>query len=386
MTSPHASRDDLSALLDDELSDEEFAALQRELEGDDELRAELEELRGVAEGLRSMGALRAPEGFLAGVMARVDAGEGANEPLFADTGADVVPLIAVASIEEATVPGGVELSDKVVGFPWWVKGPVIAAVAALLVVGVGISIRDPGPAGPPAASEVVAFAPSEPSAPPRPTGSLEGDGLGEVEFAAEETPEAAERIRMMPTDSERVAVGGAGTSPARLSPPRRSGLREIEAPAEPPPGVVAVVEAEYAPEAADALALADEDAVDGAGLMPSSPSQALSASEPLSSRSADQSAMPAVASLRTSNGDAVAALRDAAVRRGWQLSYVSPGDAAVKLSDIQPEAVVELTLPPGDEIAAQNVLDGLGSFSFTSTPERARSERSQLRVTIIYSP
>ena len=331
-----------------------------------------------------MGDVSAPEGFFAGVMARVDAGEGVDEPLFADIGDEVVPLTAVASVEEATETGGVELPDNVVLFPWWVKGPVVAAVAALVVVGVGISLRDPGPAGPPDASEVVAFATSEPSAAPRPTGRLEGDGLVEVE--PEETPEAAERIRMKPTDSEKVAVGGAGTSPARPVPPRRSGLREVEVPAEPPPGVVAVAEAEYAPEAGDDAVMGDEDAVDGSGLMPSSPAQALSASEPPSSRSADRSAMTAVASLRTSNGEAVAALRDAAARRGWQLSYVSPGDTAVKLSDIQPEAVVELTLPPGDEVAAQRVLDGLGTFKVTSTPERATSERSQLRVTIIYSP
>ncbi|MCO4771682.1 MAG: hypothetical protein KDA24_16740 [Deltaproteobacteria bacterium] len=391
MTSPTNTRDDLSALLDGELSDAELAALEQELEADDALRGELDGIRDVAEGLRSLPDVKAPDGFLAAVMGRIDAGEGLDEPLD-DSGADVVPLVpAVAPVDEP-------LPDNVVRFPWWIKGPVLTAIAALLVVGVGIGMRDRGPMGPPAASEVVAFSPSEPVA-PRPTGvvaaedaELAGDAVADAGEPAEDSGDAAERIRMTPADSERVAVGGAGTSPAVPAAPRRSGIREVEAPA-PPPGVVAIAEAEYSPEPeadvdGDGVAMDEGSSADS--LVPEMSAGALSAVESSPSAraksAADRGAMTAVASLRTGDGGAVTALRDIAARRGWAINYVTPGDAAVQLSDLQPEAVVELQLPPGDEVAAQAALDDLGAFSFSSTPERSDGASSRLRITIIYAP
>ncbi len=425
MTSDTHPRDGLSALLDGELDDAALAALERELDADDALRAELEELRGVAEGVRALGDVQAPSGFLAGVMGRIDRGEGLDEPLEDVSGgperSNVVPITAG---ERASAAAGSDdevveeelLPDNVRRLPWWVKGPVLSAVAALLIVGVGVIVRDRGPSAPPAAYEVAMRAPSsEGVAAPVPTGVIASDedldAVAEVGDSLDKA-EVAERIRMTPGGTDRVAVGGAGTGPAVPTPPRRSGIREADG-ASPPPGIVAVAEAEYAPEAAadDGVAMADELSADAPedvdheveeaepGLMPAKPS---SSSMTLARRGESASAAPraaaapaaepvrdamtAVASLRTFDVDAVAALRNAAQRRGWTLSFVSPSDAAVTLSDAQPEQVVELLLKPGDEPAAQRVLDGLGDFQFASTPEVGDGQRSRLRITVIFAP
>jgi len=380
------TRDDLSALLDDELDDAELAALEQELAGDDGLRADLEELRGVAEGLRGLGDVKAPDGFLAAVMGRIEAGEGS----------DGGPLL---------VPDTEPLPDNVVRMSWFIKGPALAAIAALLLVGVGIGLRDQGPEAPPAATDLVVRAPGTTA--PQPTGAMgsnfDFDGLASAD--AEEADDAAaataERIRMTPSDENRVAVGGAGTGPAVPAAPRRSGIREVPA-ASPPPGVVAVAE-HYAPEPemadGDAAASIDEmepdmDEAVEPGLIPSraeagalgmSPSGARAKTERARADS-PSSAMSAVASLRTSDRSAVSALRDAVEAKGWTLKYVSPSEAAVALSDVQPEQVVELSLPPGQEIAAQRMLDRLGSFKFASTPEQSSGAHSTLRITVLYTP
>lgn len=386
MTSPIEPRDDLSALLDGELDDAELAVIEQELEGDAELRVELEELRGISDGLRSLPHVTAPDGFLAAVMGRIDAGEGLDEPE-----ADVAPIEPLAEVPPDNV---VRMSS------WWVKGPVLTAVAALLLVGIGIGLRDQGPLGPPAASELVMRSPAAEVA-PRPTGlvsdrSLDGDALADAGVEDEEalSGDTAERIRMTPGESGRVAVGGAGTGPAVPSAPRRSGIREADSSA-PPLGIVAVAEAEYAPEpepeaVRGAVAMADEPLAEMAaeGLMPrASAPAALGVSDGVASpEPGERQAMTAVASLRTGDAAAVTSLRDVARSRGWALTFVSPGDAAVRLSDVLPEQVVELLLPPGDEIAAQTVLDGLGAFQFASTPERGEGASSRLRITIIYAP
>ena len=61
MTSPTQQRDDLSALLDGELENAELAAIEQELESDSDLRVELEELRGISDGLRSLPDATAPD-------------------------------------------------------------------------------------------------------------------------------------------------------------------------------------------------------------------------------------------------------------------------------------------------------------------------------------
>ena len=63
----------LSAYLDGELPPEQVAALEHELAHDASLRSQLDALRTVLETLRSDGPVRAPLGFHAAVMERVDA-------------------------------------------------------------------------------------------------------------------------------------------------------------------------------------------------------------------------------------------------------------------------------------------------------------------------
>jgi len=390
MTSPHEHRDDLSALLDGALDDDAAEALERELAEDDALRKEFEELGALAEDLSVLGGVHAPDGFLASVMARVDAGEGVDEPLFADgaEGSNVVPLVRPETEEDAAeVAPEVASGDNVVRFPWWLKGPALTAVAALLVVGVGYQLRDPGPSAPPAASEVVAFAPSDA---PRPTGVVEDDGVAVAEAGlevadaglAEEVAGEAERISMEPSE-KRMAVGGAGTTPMPAAPaprPRRNGFTEVKK-TSPPAGVMVVADDEADQ---DAVAMADEPPeMPAAGLAPEAASGALGAEE---APSGERSAMTAVASLKTDRPDAVSALRDAASRRGWELQFLTPAGGAVTLSDLRPEQVVELAVPPGNEASAQILLDNLGTFSFTTTPEPTQGTSSVLRVTILYSP
>lgn len=76
MSHDPTNSEQLSAWLDGELDDAEAAAIERELERDARLRAELDELREVREMLRTHGPRKAPKSFHAKVMERVD-----QEPL-----------------------------------------------------------------------------------------------------------------------------------------------------------------------------------------------------------------------------------------------------------------------------------------------------------------
>ncbi len=61
----------LTAYLDDELTPDERAALEEELDRDADLRAELESLRATASALRNLGAPQAPEAFVREVETRI---------------------------------------------------------------------------------------------------------------------------------------------------------------------------------------------------------------------------------------------------------------------------------------------------------------------------
>ena len=379
----HRTTDDLSAFLDEELTDEERALLEEQLDDDAGLRAELEELRGVVDGVRSLGDVRAPDGFLGAVLARVDAGEGLGEDLFPEDGsANEAPMPGVASPPTPS-------EDNVVRFPWWLRGPAVAAVAAALVVGIGLSLRDPGPSEPPSVAELTTRPAGSPGV-PVPTGTVEDAGDAVVALDPEELPTGGvESIRMEPRGADRVAVGGAGTSatpqpPPAASKPHTSGLREAEADA--PEGVVAVAAEAFAPEPdAVADASADEDA-ESDDLMPAAARNSALGMAPASAGAdaGDRDALSAVASLRTGRRDAIGALQDAARQRGWALEFVSPAGGPLMLSDHQTEQVVVLKVPSGQEAAAQRVFDQLGTFGFSSTPTSAEGDTSQLRVTVIF--
>lgn len=379
----HRTTDDLSAFLDEELTDEERALLEEQLDDDAGLRAELEELRGVVDGVRSLGDARAPEGFLGAVLARVDAGEGLGEDLFPEDGSANEAPTPLPSVGTPSSP-----EDNVVRFPWWLRGPAVAAVAAALVVGIGLSLRDPGPSEPPSVAELTTRPAGAPGA-PVPTGAVEDAGDAVVALDPEELPTGgAESIRMEPRGADRVAVGGAGTGatpppPPAASKPHSSGLREADAGA--PDGVVEVAAEAFAPEP-DAVADAADEDEESDDLMPAVVRNSALGMAP-SSAGADpgeRAALSAVASLRTGRRDAIGALQDAARQRGWTLQFVSPAGGPLLLSDHQTEQVVVLEVPSGQEAAAQRVFDQLGTFGFSSTPTSFEGDTSQLRVTVIF--
>ena len=383
-------RDELDAYLDDELSEEERARLEEAMASDPSLRAEHDELAALVGDLRSLGEVEAPPNFLAGVMARVEAGEGIGDPLFEDEDED--------EDSEETGPGlslidgggdsEPELPDNVVRMPWWVKGPVLTAVAALLVVGIGYQMRGDLLGEPPAAAEV-AMRPASDAA-PVPTGAVADDFDAVVSVEAEEAP-VAERLRMNGPTGESVAVGGAGSGATlRSAPPpkpKSTGLREVAA--EPPTGIVRGnfdrAELGYSPEPEEA----DADAVaaaEPAELVPSDPAGALALAPAAEGQAGERAAMTAVAKLTTSDSSAIMQIRDGAEARGWSISFMSPRDGPVILSDALTEQVVEIVMPTGSEPAAQALLEAQGTFSFTSTSAGAESDQSRLRVTIVYRP
>ena len=372
-------RDELSAFLDDELSDEERAELEEALASDPSLRAEHDELNELVADLRSLGAVDAPPNFLAGVLARVEAGEGIGEPLFADedAGLRVVPDVARE-----------QPPDNVVRLPWWLKGPALTAVAALLIVGVGYQMRGGGLGEPPSASSV-AMRPATDAA-PMPTGAAADDLDGmdmDILASAEEAP-AAERLRMEAPAGESVAVGGAGgaamRAPAPAARPRASGISEARG--APPPGIIVGNfdrgdVGDYAPE--PKAAEADE----ASELLPSDPGGAALAMAPAAKADGgDRPAMAAIAQLLTSDSQSILQIRDAVEARGWTIRFVSPPDGPVVLSDALTEQVVELIVPTGSEATAQGILEGRGTFTISTTPSASDADASRLRVTIIYRP
>ena len=391
-------RDELSAFLDDELSDEERAELEEAIASDPSLRAEHDALTELVGDLQALGDIEAPPNFLAGVLARVDAGELMDAPLFGDhapdeaekPGLQVVPDAPEPETEVEPVP------DNVVRIPWWVKGPALTAVAALLLVGIGYQIRGPMLGAPPA-SESVAMRPVGDVA-PMPTGAVAEDPLADsmdmdAVAVAEEAP-PAERLRMDGPAGEAVAVGGAGSGASlRAAPPaapkRQNGIREVTN--APPPGVVMGnfdrAELGYSPEPEpEAPAEAEADAVADAGdLIPEPAPGALAMAPAAEAAAGDRPAMAAVAKLVTTDPQSIMQIRDTAEARGWGIRFISPAGGPVVLSDAQTEQVLELVVPGGAEAAAQGVLEGQGTFSFSTTPAASDSSQSRLRVTIVFS-
>ena len=413
MTSPLNPRDDLSALLDGELDAEALAAFEAEVEADEELRSELAGLREVASGLRALAEVRAPDGFLAGVMARIDAGDGVGEPLFAPIAVAVAPPLAGAvPAPVALPPDASPRPNNVFRLPFWVRGPAIASLAAALLVGVGFALRDPGLGDPPALEELALGRVESGPASPRPTGLLReeagedagDDGVVAVERA--ETPSAEDApapLRLRPEEAARVTMGGTGMSPA--AEPRRSGLRETGGRSRAPAGIyVAPFEspeldtAEFAhahEERADedAFAAADEEpsaearSEAGAGGFAGAPAALSAAPAAKSSRArptAERAAMEGIARLTTGDAGAILRLRDAVSAKGWILRFLSPAEGPVTLSDAHPEQVLELVIPAGSEAAAQLLLERHGAFSFLSTSEASADDASRLRVTVVF--
>ncbi len=231
--------EELSAYLDGFLADDEVARVEAALQADPALQAELDELRDLVAGLGEMPELDAPDSLMAGVLAQV-----ADLPI--PTGDD-----AANDSEDVLVAAAAnDVGGKVIAFPWWVRGPAAAAVAALLLVGAGVWFMGQEAGGPPAATAMKPAASS--SAPelaaPAPTGALDveavvADAGAEIdedirarlrERAARETSGEAELL-VEPTPE--VRTGAAQPAPRRAPAAAAPAPRPAPEPEAEPEGV-----------------------------------------------------------------------------------------------------------------------------------------------------
>ena len=218
----------LSDYLDGELSQDELASLEADLEADADLREELEDLRVVVDGLRDAPAVRAPEGFTARVLERLeDEGLGSGLP--------------AGAANDDPLPGALYRAGL------WAAGPVAAALAAMLVLWIGVRVVEQPSGG------AVAEAPQMASAPaPTGQGVAEGDGVVDELFPAA-TPGPDLEVTTGGTVPAARPARSASRAPA---PARRSGIREAKSSA---PRDVYMAEFERAPESASAQAPAAEE-------------------------------------------------------------------------------------------------------------------------------
>ncbi len=180
-----AAHDRLSEYLDGELSGDELARMEEALAADPALRAELEELRALVDRLGSLPPVKAPEGLVASVME------------------------ATADLAIGVQSGDLPVAANVV---FW-KTPWFGAVAAMLLVGVGVVFVNQGGETMAPPSPAMMAASEEPAAStiPSPSGSLRGEDLDagdavvDAGFAADAEEAARERL------ADRLAAeGGSG--------------------------------------------------------------------------------------------------------------------------------------------------------------------------------
>jgi hypothetical protein len=422
----------LSAYIDGELAADEVGRLEAVLADDAELATELDGLRELAAELESLPEIQAPDGFLAAVMARVDAGElGEVE----GAGNDVVDFEAerrrIAAIRVAAAADEEpERPSNVVFLNWWIKGPAIIAMAALVVVGLArlMIVPDTGPppmmaAAPRASSPVLAEAPA-------PTGLADGDA-----FADAGTPPLG-----LGESSPDVAVGFTG-SPApsvpRASPTaaRRSGIRvasesarpqgiyaadyEIAPASETEGGEVASV---YAPEPnlaepddsdgsaepddSDGVSLAEPDDSDGLaepddsdGLAEPDDSDGLAEPDDSDGRSSgifgmarsrraerDDSAADVgltTGTLRVEAKDALRSLEAAVRARGWTIRYLTPHSRAKDFDGTFTSQTIEIAAGASED-DLRSVIGGQGSLSLgAASPGTDGVVR--IRLTIVHT-
>ncbi len=187
------AREHLSAYLDGDLSGESLVRMEEALEADAALRAELDELREVVDGLGSLPEIEAPAGLFSAVMASV-----APLPIpGADLAAESAELATAASRVVAPPPAPPGFWQSILNVSWWLKGPALSAAAALMVVGVVyVGSQDPATA-PPAPVALRGDAPVAESA-PVPSGVLTpdaleaGDAVADLGLDLESSREAAE--------------------------------------------------------------------------------------------------------------------------------------------------------------------------------------------------
>ena len=388
-----AARDALSAYLDGELPPEEVARIEALLAEDEELASELEALRGIVSDLGSLPEIQAPEGFVAAVMARVD------------EGATVVDYEAerrrLAAVREAADPDDVPVPLAASASPrWWLKGPLIVAAAALLVIGVGRLMVAPTE-GPPSMMAAAPRASSGPSlsAAPSPTGG------GDSPRPSDEPPLG------LSESAPDVAVGFAGSPSSRPASPaaaaakpatrRRSGIT-VAPESSRPEGIYA---ADY--ELADAEpAAAGEGAASSDASAPAAPASASPApgapglptanevvvaeassvddeasSSPVGAESAEPPG-PVAGTLQVSRVDAMKSLESAVRARGWTLRHLGTKSQSMEFDAAHKSRTVEVAAQ-ASEAEVRTLLAAHGSVGPGSYGPGADGV-VRLRLTVVY--
>lgn len=256
MTTEFAAQERLSEYLDGELSGDELARMEAALDADPSLRAELDELAALIGDLGSLPAVQAPEGLLGAVLAAT-----ADLAIGVDAGLD-----AVAESGQFAAAGGPPIAATAANVAFW-KTPWFGAMAAVLVLGVGVMFTTRGGGSPktmappsPAAFSAAPDGPLVPSPSGAVTDDLGGDAIVDagVEEAARErladrlAGEREEPEPLMETATPRVMNGVTGPAEAPAPASRPAPRRSQPASAVGPDGVF---EAEWEDEGDDAVVM-----------------------------------------------------------------------------------------------------------------------------------
>jgi len=271
MMSSDELREHLSAYLDGQLSDWLREQMEQTLESDEALRAELESLRDLVDGLKSFPAAVAPGGFAVRVMAEVE-----DLEIPAPREAGGLERGRSSEFEQELLPLTV---------PMWLKGSIAASMAATLLLGyfvfraplrtqewesANIAARSDADAswGAPLAtgfellpdSDAVVSLDSIDDRAGGPDGAA-GEGFHKRSRASGAQMPRPEPAQQKPSAAGDAGVVSAGKTPSTLRARKKSGLQEVTGEGA---GSRGVYEAEH--EDADTQAPSSEDSKEEAGL------------------------------------------------------------------------------------------------------------------------
>ncbi len=395
------AHENLSAYLDGMLSGPELAQMEEALAADADLRAELEELREMVQGLGSLPTHEAPAGLMAGVLASV-----ADLPIPTADGADLGS--GPGESTELVAPVAEPLPSNVVRLAWFKAPAVATALAASLVFGFVWITQQSDPAGAP---EPAAFEAAVAEAPPQPSGVVPGDefdavadlGVAEGEEHARERlagrlAGAEEKPELLESAEPDVMNGAAGAA----APPAGAAARPAPAPRREsvPESVVGpdgVFEADW--ESGDAVADADapEEEMGEPGpaevaFAPEPPGGALAAADPsvddvtLDDEPLEDFTDPPGDEELLEVASAAAPASSGAMRRGDSGSTSSRSSASrsrgpVSLDEVTFTAVGQATVMVSDQAKADELLTALRGrgWSVQSNP----ASEGRIAVTVI---
>ncbi len=406
------ARELISAYLDGELGPEERDAFESAMRADPELRQEHDQTARLARGLSELPEIRAPEDFLARVLAQVDALPGQDD---VEIHTPMSGMASANSRPEPTVGGGAGV------IPFWtrVRAPLFYAAAAGLALMVGVSVLERQEMGPPKPAALVAASENVgPIAGGSPAWKDDGDGVAD----GADRPAREAGVPESKRDTRRAS------GPAKKEEERAVYRAEWEVAAGAAPGGAEddAAGAGYAPDPpASPPSVASEPAVGATGAVTSSlDGDAVAANESAgdlaaaafsrsgrraeaesqSAPEAKKSAAPAMpapvasvpasspaadaqvfaqARLSTEFPDVLSRLRAAASSHGWSMRVLSGGGD--ELGPTRTEEVVEFVLPSSQIDSLGRSLSAYGTFAPpTASDENAGSTR--VRVTVVWRP